>query len=389
MKPSRSALPAAPPAAAAGPARSWVHFWFTPVDPVGLHVLRLLAGLLFLAWLLPFAGHLDSLFGRDGWLDRQGYADLAAYAESAQLPEWLRPPVGWSVLYLVNANSTALTAFYWASVAVLALFTLGVAPRLTAVLAWVIVVSFTANPVLYYPEGDTFLKVLAFYLMIGCVLVGQRDRQRLPARLLGLAWPITRAVGRPSLGANLALRLLQVHFAIIIVTNGLHKLQFGDWWSGVALWYPLHPPFATTLAQAQAQAPHRESYLFVLSAAAYAMLVWQIGFPLFAWRRKLRVVLIGGALIGWLGLALIYQLPLLGPALLIGCLSFVTADEWHRVFGLLARRPGLRWLARWLPDERAEEPGIAGIRKDPAASPVPSEIRMAKSESIMSRTPGA
>jgi len=27
----------------------WTQFWFTPVDPIGLHVIRLAAGLVFLA----------------------------------------------------------------------------------------------------------------------------------------------------------------------------------------------------------------------------------------------------------------------------------------------------------------------------------------------------
>src|SRR5206468_11106936 len=89
---SQSVLPAEKPR------RSWVHFWFTPVDPIGLHAVRLLAGLLFLAWLLPLAGHLDSLFGLQGWFDQQAYVD------TARLPDGPPKPLGWSILYLSGTS---------------------------------------------------------------------------------------------------------------------------------------------------------------------------------------------------------------------------------------------------------------------------------------------
>jgi hypothetical protein len=351
---SRSALPVKdvqePQAPARGAVQAWVRFWFTPVDPVGLHAVRLLAGILFIAWLLPFAGQLDALFGLDGWFDLQAYGaagrpDVAP----AQPVSW-----NWSLLYLCGSNPMLLATAFWGSMVVLALFALGIWARLTSVLAWVIVVSFTANPATAY-DGDALLIILAFYLMVGYVLLGQwNTRQSLAARLLGSRDMVLFGRGpeadslpaQTSVGANLALRLLQVHLAIVLVTCGLAKLQFGDWWSGAAFWYPLHPAFQTTLEQVHAEAPHAETYLAMLSVAAYATLAWQIGFPTFAWRRRCRPILLGGALLGWLGTAFIYELPLFGPAIFIGCLAFLSAAEWHRVLSWLAHVPG---LARWLP----------------------------------------
>jgi hypothetical protein len=346
----------------------WLRFWFTPQDPVALHVVRVAAGLLFLAWLLPFAGRLDSFFGLAGWLDRQAYTDLA------RLPEDMAPQFGWSAVYLTGTNPTALAALYWASVAAIVLFTLGVATRVTSVLTWVAVASFTTNPVFEY-DADVLLAILSFYLMIGYVFLGQRDTlQPLASRLIG-SWN-TLLLGRrsaasapvPSVAANVALRLLQVHFAIVMVTSGLHKLQFGDWWAGYAFWYPLHPAGVTTVAQVQALGPIREAYLAVISLAAYLTLAWQLTFPLFAWRPRWRPVLIGGAVLGWLGIALVYHMPLFGPAIFISCLSYVTPAEWHPIFGRVARLPGLDRLASWLP---ADDAARSAARKDEAASLVP------------------
>jgi hypothetical protein len=145
------------------------------------------------------------------------------------------------------------------------------------------------------------------------------------------------------LAANLALRLLQVHLAIAIFASGLHKLQFGDWWAGIALWYPLHPPMEVTPSSIGSSAAIRSS-LTILSLAAYLILAWQLAFPAFAWRSRWRPVLLGGALIGWLGCALLYQAPIFGPALCIGCLSYISADEWQRWGAWLRALPGLNQI---------------------------------------------
>jgi hypothetical protein len=304
-----------------------------------LHLVRLLTGLLLLSWLLPLAGDVDSLFGLQGWFDRQ------AYAEAARLPGGPPKPISWSVLYLCGSNPAALHTVYWLSVGALVLFTLGVCPRLTAVLAWLIVVSFSANPA-FDDEVDPVLIALTCYTMIGYLLLGLRSEGRSwAARLLGpwRTFPLSRmrdqrqTAAPLSEGANLALRLIQVHLAVILVTSGLHKLQFGDWWSGVAYWFALHPPLETTAAAVQEQARSAQNVLYLLNFAAYATLAWQIAFPLFAWRRGLcRALLLGGAVVGWVGATVLYRMPLFGPAGFIGCVAYVSGEEWRALGGRLS-----------------------------------------------------
>src|SRR5690349_19222278 len=72
---------------------AWTNFWFTPTLPIGLHCVRFLAGMLFLAWLLPLAGQLEPLFGAEGWFDRE------AYLEARHLPNGPPVPLGWSLLH--------------------------------------------------------------------------------------------------------------------------------------------------------------------------------------------------------------------------------------------------------------------------------------------------
>jgi hypothetical protein len=333
--------------------QGWCRFWFAPVDAVGLHAVRWLAGLLFLAWLLPFAGNLDALFGLGGWFDTKAYTELAS------IPIEQRDiPVGWSVLYLAGGNSGLLHAIYWGSIVVLLLFTFGVATRVTAPLTWVVVASFTAHPIITF-DGDILLLLPAFYLMIGYLFYGLDTLDQSPWRLL-FGWTTPWLFGRrltgsprgagaptdgPSTAANLALRLLQVNLAMLLVTSGLHKLQFGIWWSGLAYWFPLVPPFNTTVQQVQSAGSNASLILGVLSLAAYATLAWQIGFPFFAWQRRCRWLLLGGAVVGWLGLIFLYQLPVFGPGITIGCLAFLTPDEWRWALSWLSRIPGLERLS--------------------------------------------
>src|SRR5262249_59611436 len=138
-------------------------------------------------------------------------------------------------------GAAALTALCWSSVVVVALFTLGLFTRVTGVLTWLVVGSFTANPAIA-SDVDALFLILAFYLMVGYLLLGQwRTGVSLPNRLFGSL--DTLLLGRrggesgpaPSVGANVAVRLLQVHFAVVIVGSGLPKLQVGGLWFGGAV----------------------------------------------------------------------------------------------------------------------------------------------------------
>jgi hypothetical protein len=338
----------ASPESAGGLLQAWTRFWFGPTNPVGLHVVRLLLGVLLLAWLLPFAGDVSAFFGLGGWFDSQ------AYTEAARLQGGPPKGISWSLLYLFGANPGLLRTAYWLSLGILVLFSLGIATRWTALLTWLIVASFTANP-LFDDEADPFLLMLALYLAAGYLLLGLRNKSlSWPERLLGrwdtFLWGVAlrrRDEQVPdSIAANVALRLVQVHLAIILVTSGLHKLQVGDWWAGIALWFPLYPPLETTVEQVRKLAPEAVSYLAWLNFLAYTTLAWQLLFPTFAWRTGLaRIVLLGGALAGAIGAAYFYQAPILGGALLVGCLAFLTGPEWisagralRRLFRAVASR---------------------------------------------------
>jgi hypothetical protein len=326
----------------------WSRFWFTPVPTTGLQVLRFLSGCLFAFWLLSFLGHQASFFSLLGLLDTEAIQALQAKNQQEALPA----PLGWSALYLAGENAALFQAMYYGAILSFILFALGIATRLTSLLTWVAIASFLANPATNY-EGDYLLGILAFHLMVGHVLLGQWNGDlTIVERILGskddflfagLLWK--RGERPPSYAANFAVRLLQIHFAMIIVTSGLHKLQIGDWWSGIAFWHALHPPFQTTIESIQRERPSVPTTLFVLSVIQYGVLAWQLTFPVFAWRQGVvaRTILIGGAVIGWAGAAYLLKLPLFGPFTFICALSYLSPTEWSwlkaRLTSITSRAP--------------------------------------------------
>jgi hypothetical protein len=336
----------APLPPAQGLLAAWSGFWFRDADPIGLHVLRVLAGLLFIAWLLPFAGNVDAFFGLNGWFDARAYREASHLADS---PANL---FGWSVLYLCGANTVLVKLVYWLALGVFVLFTLGVATRVTAALTWVLVASFSANPATAF-DADPFLGMLAFYLMLGYLLYDLRKpRQSFGAILLGSTEtllfrrtvPATPEHASASAAANLAVRLIQVHFSIAMVASGLHKLQVKEWWSGAAAWFLLYQPFHVSMDEVRSSAAFAETYLTFLSLTSYVVLAWQLAFPTFAWRPRWRPLLLGGAVLAWLADALLLRLPLFGPIMMIGCLSYLSPSEWRRVGRFLGKAPGLQRL---------------------------------------------
>jgi hypothetical protein len=309
---------------------AWVRFWFTPVSPLGLHWVRFLAGLLFLSWLLPLTGERVAFFSLNGLFDTETY--LAA----SRLPGGPPVPLGWSIVFAAGTSPALLSVIWWTSLAVLVLFTLGIATRITAVLTWVIVASFLASPAAH-ADTDYMLGILAFYLMLGYVLLGQWSQPlSVAARLIGprrtlvFAARRTNEIAMPaSYAANFALRLLQVHFAIVMVASGLHKLQFGDWWAGVAYWYPLHPPLAMTAERFQAERASANVTLFFLSLVGYLVLAWQLTFPLFAFRKRCRPILLAGGVLAWAGSAWLFGDLTFGPFCMLACLCYLTPQEWR------------------------------------------------------------
>jgi hypothetical protein len=200
----------------------------------------------------------------------------------------------WSLLSGVEepaAVRAALAVWVLAAVSLLA----GAATRLGAAVAWLLSTSFAAlNPDLLN-AGDVVRGIVLLYLMLS------------PC---GAAWSVDawwRHRRHPDQGAVQVypwpLRLLFVQMVLIYFCNGLYKLFGPDWWSGRALYYVLGDVTLTRFSYEAAPIP-----FWLTRLLTWAVLAWEVSFPLLLCWRPSRLVALGFGVLFHLSLAVSMEL---------------------------------------------------------------------------------
>jgi hypothetical protein len=301
-------------------ARAWDRFWFTPADPATFCLIRVLAGLMLLYTHLVWALDLGAFFGRAPWIS------LDAWQLARQ------GPYSWSYLLYVQSPA-ALWTVHVAALIVLAMFALGLFSRVTSVLALVITLSY-ANRVPAALFGlDVINAMLAMYLAIGpsgaCYSL-----DRLIAR-----W---RAGGRlpppaPSISANVAVRLIQVHMCIVYLFAGLGKLQGESWWDGNAMWLAM-----ANLEYQSIDMTWLAGWPLTLNLLTHLTIAWEVSYPALVWPRLTRPIVLALAVPLHLGIACFLGMITFGLVMLIGNLAFVPPGMVRAAVARLTDWPRLR-----------------------------------------------
>jgi hypothetical protein len=155
--------------------------------------------------------------------------------------------------------------------------------------------------------------------------------------------PTPPAAPEPSVSANLAIRLLQVHLCIIYLAAGLSKLLGAPWWTGHAVWGTL-ANFETApmqyewyLGLLRALAANRLVYEVAMTLAALFTLAFEICYPFLIWGPRTRWLLLGMALLlhGLIGAFI--GLKTFSLLMLTMNLAFVPPETLRRVLGRLTR----------------------------------------------------
>ncbi|MCH8923971.1 MAG: HTTM domain-containing protein, partial [Planctomycetes bacterium] len=198
---------------------AWNRFWFSPTDPAALGFIRICAGLLLLRTHAVWIIHHDAFFGPHAWMTP---AARSAFDGG--------PWSSWSWSHLLWFDSPAvLWSLHIVALVAMAMLTLGLLTRASAVVSFLFTVSF-ANRAIGSTFGlDGINAMLALYLMIG------------PAgAAFSLDALIRRRRNRPmiyrSVSPNIAIRLIQLHMCFIYLSAGLAKFAGPTWWNGTATW---------------------------------------------------------------------------------------------------------------------------------------------------------
>ncbi len=320
--------------------RSWNAFFFTPADPTSLGVIRIIVGLLAFWSLLVLGLDLHDYFGSTGWA-------------RPDVIEAMKRPLAWSFWFLVPDGWLLLA--WCVCLAVLALLTLGVYSRVTAVLGWIIVVSTIRRlPVALY-GFDQILSALMFYLAVTGAsgqavsldrfLLRWRQARRAAASksttssLAHRVTPDSPGVPRATISANLALRLIQIHVVIIYGIAGVAKLQGPSWWNGTAIWKTMVTGEFVALDFTGLAA-----WPWAINLLTHACLGLELLYPVFIWIKIVRPLWLAGVIALHAGIAIVSPgLTEFGVAMIAANLAFV-AGTWLRSRATGPVQPSLRVL---------------------------------------------
>lgn len=303
---------------------AWNRFWFTPIDPATLSLIRLLAGGLLLYT------HLVWSLDLSGFIGPEGYTPVAFLNE---LPgrEWSV----WSIFHWTSSMWMVWTVHILALI-IFAMMFVGLFSRTTAVLAYLLAVSYVhrVTPGAYFGLDKTNC-MLALYVMLGpCGARYSLDR----------LWRLhggDNAEAPPSVSANIALRLLQLHLCVVYLFSGLAKLEGVTWKLGTALWW--------------AAANYEYQSLDVTWLAGWPMLVaflthltifWELFYCCLAWNRFTRPVVLWIAVTVHGGIALFMGMITFGLAMIIANLSFLRPETVRRWADPVANRVSLALVGR-------------------------------------------
>jgi uncharacterized membrane protein YphA (DoxX/SURF4 family) len=165
-----------------------------------------------------------------------------------------------------------------------ALLLLGIATRFSAVMAWLISISFGNLNSYLDNAGDTIRLILLFYVMVSpCGVVWSVDAllRRRAGPVYVYPWPI---------------RLLFVQMIFIYFMNGMYKLFGPSWRDGYSLYYVLG--YVELARYSQMSVPlSDENYVRMTRLMTWSVVVWEVLFPLLViWKWPRRLALFMGVM---------------------------------------------------------------------------------------------
>lgn len=291
-------------------AREWDRFFFGSRDLLTCDLFRVHYGLLLAVYGLLMGPDLDLFYGETGWLD----AEAARAVLDSDAPLWLTSlaPTSWFLLHGLHAALLVASA---------GLF-LGVFPRASALLAFVLLVAFHHRNVLVLDGEDVLFRLFALFLVF------------MPS---GDGWAGIRslATGTLSVGRPWALRLVQIQVGLVYFSAGAHKLTSADWTRGHAFHY------ITRLDDLYGFLPVPEWLLqgpVMGTMFCWTLILFELCVPFALFSERARRPALVLAVTFHLGLAYAMNLYLFPWIMIVGLLAFTRPSDWRGLGALVTRR---------------------------------------------------
>lgn len=261
----------------------WNQFWFAPASARPLSLVRIMTGLLTIVYFLSFTSDLKRWLGPDSLLPPATVLRLTGGPETQSFH--------YSLLSLVS-KPNELWLFHGIGLLAAACLAVGLFSRIAAGVTLVIFLSYVHRAPMISGLAEPILAPLLFYLCfapsghwfgVNAWLKGRKTDEQPQSTVL----------------ANLCLRMIQVHLAMLVLMMGMSKLAQQPWWVGDAVWY--------LLAQTRSR-PVNLTFLrefpYLINAWTHAIVFFEFAFPILIWNRFARPVLLIAGVLVWLSIAL-------------------------------------------------------------------------------------
>ncbi len=305
-------------------AAAWDGFWFTPRLPHTLSLLRIITGLMLLYSHLVLATDLSSFLGDHAWINNETARQLhdGAFGTS---------DMGRSYLWYLS-NPLVLWVHHALTIVVTAAFAVGLLTRITAPLAYAMQLMYLHRLTGTLFGLDQIVTYSTMYLMISpcgsCYSVDAWLREKMADRRAAsrqLQWWFPAAV--PSVAANIATRLFQLHLCTIYLFGGLAKARGQSWWDGTAIWYSVGNYEYQSIDMTWLGA-----YPRVFSAMTHLTLFWEVFYCALVWPKASRPVVLAIAVLVHGGIALFLGMITFGVMMIAANMIFVEPRWVVRLF---------------------------------------------------------
>lgn len=278
---------------------SWCAFWFESNKPLQLRLFRICFGVLAF------------LYYAHRTLDLELYYSSAGIMPLSVVNELLPMEFRWSILFHLT-STPMLWALHLTSLAAIFALTIGFYPRVAALVAYVLHVSFMHRNM----SPSYGVDLISTFFLLYLVFVNTKKQRSFPS--------------------SIATRMIQMQVCIIYAYSGLEKARGMQWWGGEALW----GVFANSQLM-RFDASFMAQFPLAIVAITYATLAWEIYFPALVWVRGIvrNSMLLGGVALH-LGIGLFVNIPFFGMLMIVSYIVFFDDELIKKIesrFPLIAR----------------------------------------------------
>ncbi len=313
----------------------WTRFWFTPSDAIVLSLLRILTGLVALWWYLGMYTDLQTWFGPNSLLP-------AEMVRQFRKDELNFERFAFSIVDLTDSAS-ALWLVYGLGLVTVVLMIVGVFSRISTITAFLFVLSFVQRAPMLSRPVDAILVILMFYLCIGpsgayfsfdaWLRKRNAEKQGLPTSSPPHDMPLSSST-------TVAIRLMQVHLALIYFAMAMAQLREPTWWQGTAVWWMMAKSESrlvdlTFINRALNDMGIGQAFEYLVNFFTHAIVLYEFSFALLIWNSLARPILLVLGVIIWPGLALISGSVSFAVLMMVANLAFLPPETLHS------------WCARW------------------------------------------